>query len=78
LAQRDLEVDLTDAACDYLVEVGYDPAYGARPLKRALQQYIMEPLSEQIIGGEVAPGDKIVVDRTQDGLTFTRRQLAAA
>ena len=62
LEQRSIGLELTDPAKDRLAEVGYDPAYGARPLKRALQELVLEPLSEKIIAGEVRPGDRVVVD----------------
>ena len=62
LAQRDLTLELTDRAKDQLAKIGYDPAYGARPLKRALQEHVMELLSEKIIAGDVQPGQKVSVD----------------
>ena len=63
LAQRELELELTDGAKDLIAEIGYDPAYGARPLRRAIQEHILEPLSEKIIAGEIHPGQKVVGDR---------------
>jgi len=62
LAERDLTVQLTDAARDYLAEIGYDPDFGARPLKRALQKHIEGPLAIRLLSGEFAPGDAIEVD----------------
>ena len=56
------EVKLTPAATDFLVEHGYDQTYGARPLKRAIQRYIEDPLSEKILMAEFSRGDEIVVD----------------
>jgi ATP-dependent Clp protease ATP-binding subunit ClpC len=66
------EVKLTPAATDFLVEHGYDQTYGARPLKRAIQRYIEDPLSEKILTGEFTRGDEIEVDvaPTGDKLTF--------
>jgi ATP-dependent Clp protease ATP-binding subunit ClpC len=66
------EVKLTPAATDFLVEHGYDQTYGARPLKRAIQRYIEDPLSEKILTGEFARGDEIEVDVApgKDKLTF--------
>ncbi|MCC6747569.1 MAG: ATP-dependent chaperone ClpB [Deltaproteobacteria bacterium] len=78
LAQRELTLELTEAAKDYLAEVGFDPAFGARPLKRALRERVTEPLSERIISGEVRPGDRVVVDREGELLTFTAVTPAAA
>ena len=62
LAERDLTVQLTEAARDYLAEIGYDPDFGARPLKRALQKHIEGPLAIRLLSGEFAPGDAIEVD----------------
>jgi ATP-dependent Clp protease ATP-binding subunit ClpB len=67
LAQRELELELTDAAKDLIAEIGYDPAYGARPLRRAIQEHVLEPLSEKIIAGEIGSGQKVVVDRKGGG-----------
>jgi len=78
LEPRDLVVELTDAAKDFLAEVGYDPAYGARPLKRALRQHVIEPLSEKLIAGEIAPGDRVRFDRGAEGLQLAREERAAA
>ncbi|HEY9518798.1 MAG TPA: ATP-dependent Clp protease ATP-binding subunit [Gemmatimonadales bacterium] len=66
------EVRLTPAATDFLVEHGYDQTYGARPLKRAIQRYIEDPLSEKILTGEFARGDEIEVDVApgKDKLSF--------
>src|SRR5687767_10896109 len=66
------EVKLTPAATDFLVEHGYDQTYGARPLKRAIQRYIEDPLSEKILTGEFTRGDEIEVDVApgKDKLTF--------
>jgi ATP-dependent Clp protease ATP-binding subunit ClpB len=62
LAERHIELVLTDAAKERLVKVGYDPAYGARPLKRAIQKEIETPLARKLVGGEVRDGQKVVVD----------------
>ncbi len=62
LAEHNLKVELTSAAQDWLAKVGYDPAFGARPLKRALQKYIESPLSIHLLSGQVSPGMTIVVD----------------
>jgi ATP-dependent Clp protease ATP-binding subunit ClpC len=60
------EVRLTPAAVDFLVEHGYDQNYGARPLKRSIQRYIEDPLSEKILTGEFGRGDEIEVDVSED------------
>jgi ATPases with chaperone activity, ATP-binding subunit len=70
LAQRELAIELTDSAKDFLAQVGYDPAFGARPLRRAIQEHVLEPLSERIIAGEIRPGQKVIVNRGGDGLTI--------
>jgi ATP-dependent Clp protease ATP-binding subunit ClpB len=78
LAARELSLELTDRAKDFLAERGYDPAFGARPLKRALQELVMEPLSEKIIAGEVRPGDRVEVDVADGGLSIGAARPAAA
>lgn len=62
LAQRQLSLRLTDAAMENLVVKGFDPLYGARPLKRAIQQAIENPLAQQLLAGDFMPGDEIVAD----------------
>ncbi len=70
LAERELGLDITDAALDLLGEAGFDPVYGARPLKRAIQQQMENPLAQEILSGHFAGGDVIEVDAAGDGLTF--------
>src|SRR5499425_1103743 len=67
LAEEELTLKLTDQATDFLVKHGYDEQYGARPLKRAIQKYIEDPLSEKILMGEFSRGDEIEVDVAPDG-----------
>ena len=62
LRDRELELEVTDAAKDKLAERGYDPDFGARPLKRLLTQTIIDPLAKAILQGGFVPGDKVVVD----------------
>jgi ATP-dependent Clp protease ATP-binding subunit ClpB len=62
LADRKVTLDLTDAARAWLGRVGYDPVYGARPLKRAVQRYLQDPLAELILKGEVKDGATVRVD----------------
>jgi len=71
LAERGYTMEVSEAAREYLVEVGYDPDFGARPLKRAIQRELQDPLALQILSGEFHQGDFIQVDRGEDGLTFT-------
>jgi ATP-dependent Clp protease ATP-binding subunit ClpB len=70
LAERRIELELSDAARTHLVRVGYDPTYGARPLKRALQREIETPLARRILAGEVRDGEKVFVDARDGALTF--------
>jgi ATP-dependent Clp protease ATP-binding subunit ClpB len=72
LANRDITLDVTDAAKDWLAEVGYDPQYGARPLKRALQKHLEDELARRVISGVLGSGDKVRVDRANDGLSFDK------
>ena len=67
LGDEELTFKLTDTATDFLVKNGYDPAYGARPLKRAIQRWIEDPLSEKILLAEFSRGDEIEVDVAADG-----------
>jgi ATP-dependent Clp protease ATP-binding subunit ClpC len=62
LAEHDVKVELTDAACDWLALEGYDPQFGARPLRRTLQRFVENPLSKRILAGEFHEGDTVVVD----------------
>jgi ATP-dependent Clp protease ATP-binding subunit ClpB len=70
LAARNLEVELTPAARDYLAEKGYDPSFGARPLRRLIQREVQDPLAMKLLSGDLAEGSRIVVDREGDGLGF--------
>ena len=65
---------ITDAALDKLGEAGFDPVYGARPLKRAIQQYLENPLAQQLLVGEYMAGDVIAVDVKNAELTFNKVQ----
>src|SRR5690242_12052596 len=77
LAEEELTLTLTEAATDFLVKHGYDEAYGARPLKRSIQKYIEDPLSEKILMGEFARGDEIEVEVTPDGSKLGFRVLTS-
>ena len=80
LAERDLGLELSEAALDKLGEAGFDPVYGARPLKRAIQQQLENPLAQQILAGRFHPGQAIHVDADETGLLFRagRPQASAA
>jgi len=67
LAEEELSLKLTDSATDFLVKHGYDEQYGARPLKRSIQKFIEDPLSEKILMGDFTRGDEIEVDLAADG-----------
>ena len=71
LAQKGFGLEVTEAAREYLAEVGYDPAFGARPLKRAIQRELQDPLALKVLAGDFREGDTIRVDRGPEGLTFT-------
>jgi ATP-dependent Clp protease ATP-binding subunit ClpB len=68
LSDRKITLDLTDAARSWLGRVGYDPVYGARPLKRAVQRYLQDPLADMILRGEIADGATVHVDEGDGGL----------
>jgi len=70
LSEQDLQLVVSDATLDYLAESGFDPVYGARPLKRAIQQHLENPLAKLLLAGKFVKGDKIYVDKTAEGLTF--------
>ena len=72
LQHRDMDLELSAAALDLLAEVGFDPVYGARPLKRAIQQQVETPLAREIVAGKFGPGDAIRVDAQNDAIVFRR------
>jgi ATP-dependent Clp protease ATP-binding subunit ClpB len=71
LAERKLTIVLTDAAREYLANKGYDPAFGARPLKRLIQREVQDALAMKLLGGELHQGDTIEIDARDGGLVFT-------
>ncbi|MBV7433887.1 ATP-dependent chaperone ClpB [Cardiobacteriaceae bacterium TAE3-ERU3] len=72
LADRDLQLDISEAALAHLVEVGYDPLFGARPLKRAIQQYLENPLAQDILAGKFIPGSTVHIGYDDEkGFTFS-------
>ncbi|PIE82727.1 MAG: ATP-dependent chaperone ClpB [Candidatus Contendobacter odensis] len=70
LADRHIGLQVSEAALDHIGEAGFDPVYGARPLKRAIQQTLENPLARQILAGTFVPGDVIAIDTDETGLTF--------
>jgi ATP-dependent Clp protease ATP-binding subunit ClpB len=72
LQQQDITLTLTDAAKRFVAHEGFDPVYGARPLKRAIQRFILDPLSFEILEGRFSPGDTIVADLEKDRVTFRK------
>jgi ATP-dependent Clp protease ATP-binding subunit ClpB len=70
LQEQGYQMEITEGAKEYLAEVGYEPVYGARPLKRAIQRELQDPLAMEMLAGEITPGDIIRVDRGPDGLIF--------
>ena len=77
LAERELTLELSQAALDKLIDAGYDPVYGARPLKRSIQRYIENGLAQDILAGRFKAGDHIVADAEGDGLIFKVAQAAS-
>jgi len=80
LQDRNIDLELSDAALDKIGEAGFDPVYGARPLKRAIQQEIENSLAQEILAGKFMPGDVIQVDVNAEGFTFNKssRKVSAA
>ena len=76
LAERDLTIEFSEAALSKIADAGFDPVYGARPLKRAIQAEIENPLAQSILAGEFAPGTVILVDAEDNALSFSSRPAA--
>jgi ATP-dependent Clp protease ATP-binding subunit ClpB len=70
LEDRKIHVELTDAAKAFPVSEGYDPMYGARPLKRTIQRRVLDPLAMRVLEGELREGDRVTADVGENGLTF--------
>jgi ATP-dependent Clp protease ATP-binding subunit ClpB len=77
LAGRKLTVALTEGARDYLADKGFDPTYGARPLKRLIQREVQDALAMKLLAGEVREGDTVEIDRGPHGLEFRTARAAA-
>jgi len=78
LQEKDIALDVSDAALDKLGEAGFDPVYGARPLKRAIQQYLENPLAQQLLVGDYVEGDVIRIDLKDGEITFGKLQAVKA
>ncbi len=78
LAQRRIALEFTPAALEHLARIGFDPVFGARPLKRAIRQSVETPLSRMLIAGEVEDGDTVVVEPAAAGFSFRTREAAPA
>jgi ATP-dependent Clp protease ATP-binding subunit ClpC len=74
LSEHGLKVELTEEARKWMADKGYDPAFGARPLKRALQKYVESPLSISLLSGEFSQGDTVLVDIEDDEVTFEKKE----
>ena len=78
LEDRKIAITLDAKAREWLAEKGYDPAYGARPLKRVIQRSVQDPLAELILSGGIKDGEKVKVSAGRDGLSFNGAAVAAA
>jgi ATP-dependent Clp protease ATP-binding subunit ClpB len=78
LAERRIDIELDDAAKEYLAQVSYDPVYGARPLKRNLQKLVLDPLAMKVLSGEFREGDTVIVGVVDGEMTFSARKSALA
>jgi ATP-dependent Clp protease ATP-binding subunit ClpB len=78
LEDRKITIVLEPKAREWLAEKGYDPAYGARPLKRAIQKAVQDPLAELILSGRIKDGEKVAVSAGKQGLVFNGTAVAAA
>ena len=78
LRPQGIEVEFTQEAVEYIAEEGFDPEFGARPLRRAIQRRVDNELSRLVLGGSLEPGDKVVVGAEEGNLTFEVVEGAAA
>jgi ATP-dependent Clp protease ATP-binding subunit ClpC len=78
MEERELSIELTEKAKSWLAKEGYDPVYGARPLRRIIEKYVENPLSSKVLRGELKEGDTVKVDLVKDSLTFKTKTKAAA
>jgi ATP-dependent Clp protease ATP-binding subunit ClpB len=78
LEDRKIQVELTDRAKDLLIAEGYDPTYGARPIKRAIQRRVLDPLALRVLQGELREGDAVRIDAAGGELQFVRAERGVA
>ena len=78
LSERGLNVELTPSARKWLAEMGFDPAFGARPLRRALQKHVESPLSVKLLAGQFSPGDKILVEVDEESNQLVFHEMGEA
>ena len=78
LSEREMTLILDEAAREQLAQAGYDPVYGARPLKRAIQREVEDPLAQRILNGDFVPGGAISVTTSGDGFEFVKGKAAEA
>ena len=78
LAKMDLQLEITDAALAEIARIGYDPVFGARPLKRAIQSRIENPLAKELLAGKFMPNDTVIIDSVADELVITKKTSEAA
>jgi ATP-dependent Clp protease ATP-binding subunit ClpB len=78
LADRKIEIALDKKATEWLAHAGYDPVYGARPLKRVIQRRLQDPLAQMILEGRISDGAKMKVSASKTGLTLNGQEFAAA
>ena len=78
LAEKFIELEVTDAARDLLSDKGYDPTFGARPLRRAIQNMVEDPLSEAILSSQFQAGDTVIVDCEDENIVLRSAALAGS
>jgi ATP-dependent Clp protease ATP-binding subunit ClpA len=78
LSSQDLGLSLSEQALDVLVREGFDPVYGARPMRRVIQKRLENPLAEAILAGTFRSGDNVMVDAGNEGLTFAQKKAPQA
>ena len=78
LESHEVTISLTDSAKEWLAEKGFDPVYGARPLRRTVQRYVEDPLSRGVLSGDYSKGDHVTVDVDESGLTFAKEEALVA
>ena len=73
LEKKEIILALDDKAHEFLVDKGHDPEYGARPMRRAVERYLEDPLAEEILRGSLADGEPVVVSADEEKLTFSQK-----